>query len=221
MLFEGLFIFELFILYLLSSNIYTLFFRFFYSITRNNKIAVYLLSLLFFPGTFLHEIAHWIMSILLFVSPGSISLIPKLEKNSIKFGSVLIEKTDPLRNLMIGAAPVFLGLTIIIGSIYFTLNHGLLANYWTIFILSCLVFEIGNTMFSSKKDMEGALELIGIILLVAGIVYLLGLRIQLSTITAFLSQPLIVGIFQKGSLYLLFPIIIDMGLIFILRLFYK
>lgn len=212
MFFEALFIFELFLLYLLSYNV---------SILLSRFLPIHLLALLFLPGTLLHEIAHWLAAVLLFVSVGNISLIPKLEKGGLKLGSVSIEKTDPARRFLIGSAPVFLGVSIIIVGIYFALNNDLLNNYWSIPILSYIIFVIGNTMFSSKKDMEGALKFSLVILLLGSISYLLGLRIQITMIIDFLSQPFVVDIFQKGSTYLLFPIIIDASFILILRIFHR
>lgn len=221
MFFEGLFIFELFLLYLLSHNVSFVLSGFFYRLTKNKKLTINLLALLFLPGTFLHEAAHWLSALVLFVPAGKMSLWPKLTGNSVILGSVSMVKTDHVRRLLIGTAPVIFGVGIITGAIYFATKNNLLDNYWNILILSLIVFEIGNTMFSSKKDMEGAIELLLAVILLGGICYILGLRIQIETVIDFLSQPLITAIFQKGSIYLLLPIIVDAVFILILRIFYR
>lgn len=218
MLFEGLFIFELFLLYFLSHNVSVLFSRFLYRLTRNKKLTVNLLALLFLPGTILHEIAHWMTAKALFVPVGKISLYPKLTSGGVILGSVSMNKTDPLRRLLIGTAPVFFGVGIIVGALYFASKNNLLNNYWSILLLAYIVFEIGNTMFSSKKDMEGTIGLLLVVIFLGGICYLLGLRIQISAIMAFLSQPFVTAVFQKGSIYLLLPIIVDGIFILVLRI---
>lgn len=221
MFFEGLFIFELFLLYFLSNKVSVLFSGFLYSLTRNKNITVNLLALLFLPGTILHEIAHWVAAKALFVPVGKISLRTKFTSDGVILGSVSMEKTDPLRRLIIGTAPVFMGVGIITGSLYFASKNNLLNNYWSILLLALVVFEIGNTMFSSKKDMEGTIGLLLVVIFLGGICYLLGLRIQTATIISFISQPLIIAVFQKGSVYLLLPIIVDAVFISVLKIFHK
>ena len=221
MFFEGLFVFELFLLYFLSHNVTMLFSRFFYRLTRSKNLTVNLLALLFLPGTILHEMAHMLTAMVFFVPVGDISILPKLTSGGVILGSVSMGKTDPLRRLIIGTAPVFFGIGIIVGALYFISKNNLLNNYWSILLLAYAVFEIGNTMFSSKKDMEGAIELLIVVILMGGIFYLMGLRIQIETIIAFLSQPLITAVFQKGSIYLLFPIIVDAVFISVLKIFHR
>jgi hypothetical protein len=224
MLFIGLFILELFILYLLSRNLYVLLFRCIHHVTRNKRATIHLVAFLFLPGTFLHEVAHWITANLLFVPTGSMTLIPKMdEKGNLRLGSVMIAKTDIIRRFLIGAAPVILGVSIILATLYFAFQKNIFDNYLIIFLLGCLVFQIGNTMFSSKKDMEGALGLI-LTVLVAGIVfYFLGLQlhVDISRVMELFSNPMVTNIFLKGSLYLLIPILIDLLFILILKPIYK
>jgi hypothetical protein len=222
MFFIGLFILELFILYLLSRNIYVLFFQLLHHATRSKKITIHLLAFLFLPGTLLHEAAHWLAAKILFVSTGSMTLIPKMdEKGSLRLGSVMIAKTDIIRRFIIGAAPVILGVSIILAMLYFAFKKNIFNDYLVIVLLGYLVFEVGNTMFSSKKDMEGALSLI-LAVLVTGVIFyflglFLGLSVETSGIIELLSSPILVDIFRKGSLYLLIPMVIDLLFIIILK----
>lgn len=225
MFFIGLFVVELFILYLLTHNIYNLFFKLFYRITRNKNAAIYLLAFLFLPGTFFHELAHWLAAIILFVPTGPMTLIPKMkEGGGLRLGSVAIAETDIMRRFIIGAAPVLFGVVLILGMLYFAFKNDVLNNYLMIFLLGYFVFEIGNTMFSSKKDMEGALGLILTVLITSVVLIFLGfsigIRFDFSVVVDFLSNPVIVNIFSKGALYLLIPIIIDLVFIAILRVFH-
>ncbi len=182
-------------------------------------MTVYAFAFLFLPGTFLHEFAHYLTAMILFVPAGDISLSPKLTHDSLKLGSVTIGKTDPFRRLLIGTAPVFIGLSVILASLYYSSHEGLLKNPWIILLLGYIVFEVGNTMFSSEKDMEGALELLAAMIFLGIICYILGLRIPWSFAQGYLSQSTITTIMQKGIMYLVFPIVVDLVFVLFLKVF--
>ena len=99
-----IFLAELVLLAILTSHSSSYFLRLFYFLTGSEKAAVILFSILFFPGTLIHELAHWLMAKLLFVPTSSMEFIPQIQGGSIKLGSVSIAKTDPLRRLLIGVA---------------------------------------------------------------------------------------------------------------------
>ncbi len=219
MLFIGLFVIELVILYLLTHNIYTLFFNLFYRVSRGKNIATYLLAFLFLPGTFLHELAHWLAAIILFVPVGSMTLTPKRNGGgNLRLGSVSIAKTDIMRHFIIGAAPIIVGVSIILTMLYMAFKENIFNNFLMFFLLGYVVFEIGNTMFSSKKDMEGALSLVLMLLVASVVFYFLGFRVVISGVIEFLSSPIIVDIFRRGTLYLLIPMLIDLFFILILKM---
>lgn len=182
---------------------------------------MYILAFLFLPGTFLHELAHYLTAMILFVHTGNMSLWPKETGKGIKFGSVMIQKTDFIRHFIIGIAPVLFGLALILGLFYYVTKANLYKNVWIVLISGYLIFNIGNTMFSSQKDMEGALKLLIFIIILIVISYSLGLRISTQEIEKIFSQPQLTAIFQHASLYLSFPIIIDAFSILLLKIFHK
>ena len=219
MFFVLLFLIELFTLFLLSRTLTSLLFTFFYKTTRSKRISVYLMSFLFFPGTLIHELSHLLSASLLQVPVGEIELVPKLTDNNLKLGSVQVAKTDPLRRFLIGVSPFLVGTSILICYFYYALENNLFTNQFFIVAGFYIVFEIGNTMFSSKKDMEGALELILALIILAVIFYLAGFRISALNPDLFFSNPAILQTFRKASLYLAAPIGVDLSLIILLRLF--
>lgn len=123
-----------------------------------------LLSMVFFPGVVIHELAHFLMASVLFVRVGEMEFTPQMHGDGIKMGSVRIAKTDIFRRFLIGVAPLIVGLLILIITTYYMLP---IISQLTFSILSVVltvvylygIFVITNTMFSSKKDMEGALGL--------------------------------------------------------------
>lgn len=108
------------------------------------------------------------MAKILFVKVVGFSLWPRIVGHEIHLGHVEIVKTDFVRRFLVGIAPILFGVLLLISSIYLLFTHNLQSDYLFIFLESLLVFEIGNTMFMSKKDMEGSWKIIvlGILLFV-------------------------------------------------------
>lgn len=167
---------ELALLFFLSRKITAGIFYICYRYTHNKKIGYAVLAMLFFPGTIMHELAHWLIAELLRVRTGEISLYPVIEEQGVRLGSVAIAKTDPVRRLLVGLAPIIVGILMImaITNIYvqyfpdsiivlISKSHfNLLQHYVLTFsfrvislIFFYMIFVVGNTMFSSKRDMEG------------------------------------------------------------------
>lgn len=85
-----------------------------YLVTRRTDVTGVLFALLFFPGVLLHEISHWLVAGMLRVRTGRISLIPRpLPGNRLQLGFVEAEASDPLRETLIGAAPLISGSTFV------------------------------------------------------------------------------------------------------------
>lgn len=210
---------ELFLLFLLSRTVTKKLSRFLYHQTRSQKITITGIALLFFPGTFIHELSHYLMAQFLFVPVGHMEFVPKIEGTSVKLGSVSIARTDIFRRLLIGMAPFLFGTTIILILLFYAAHNNLFDNPLFILLIGYVLFEIGNTMFSSKKDMEGAIELLLTLGVIGTIFYFVGLRLPEIAIASIFEQPLVAKAFEKGSLFLLAPLGIDILIIGLFKLF--
>ena len=178
------------------------------------------LAWLFFPGTLIHELSHAIMAGVLGVRVGTMEFMPVIEGDSVKLGSVQVAQTDFFRRFLIGAAPFFFGTSILLGVLYYASQNNLFNNIWIVILIGYVVFEIGNTMFSSKKDMEGALELFGTIIAITIIFYFFGVRLPAVNPDVIFENAIVKDVLQKGSLFLLVPIALDViviGLLKVLR----
>ena len=210
------------ILFLLSRKLTSLIAFVFAQITGSNAVAIQLLAVLFFPGVVIHELAHWLIASILFVPTGEIEFLPRVQGNMVKLGSVGIGSTDPIRRFFIGVAPLFLGTIVLLG-IFFYLNPSFFPFTWKAFIFLYVIFEIGNTMFSSKKDLEGvAIFTVLVFLLLSLLAFLkvplipFALALFASSTTATIAMQLIE--------FLLMAIGLDLGIIGVLILiarFYK
>ncbi len=215
MIYFLVFIGEMVLLAVLSRHSSSYFLRLFHTITGSEKAAIILFSILFFPGTLIHELAHWLMAKLLFVHTSSMEFIPQVQGDFIKLGSVSISKTDPLRRLLIGVAPVLLGLSIMLGTLWSIQNFFSYFNlypWWIWLGLGYVVFVIGSTMFSSRKDLEGSLGVIIGFALTMSLFYFLGFGWLMKAIFDYLTVNLNI-FFQQLSWFLTIPIGVSLTII--------
>src|SRR5580765_3063079 len=71
--------------------------------------------LLLVPGVLVHEGSHWLAAALLGVRAGRFSVVPeRLPDGTLRLGYVETEHVDPLREALIGAAPLLAGAAVII-----------------------------------------------------------------------------------------------------------
>lgn len=178
----GLFVFAFLILFLVSQFLTRELGSFFMRVTKSQTMSIYLLALLFFPGVLIHELGHFLMASFLLVRTGEIEFLPKIQEGGIKLGSVSIAHTDPLRRFVIGVAPFVSGLAILFLSAYYLTP--LWPFSWKTILFGYILFEIGNTMFSSKKDLEGAIGLLLFVGFIVGSLFVLGTRLPENIIYA-------------------------------------
>lgn len=163
------------------------------------------------PGTLIHEMAHLLVAGVMLVPVGDISLMPEIRENGVKLGHVEIAKTDFFRRALIGFAPVFVGMGILVGMVYFANSQFFSQGsypIWLILILFYLVVVIGNTMFSSRKDLEGAMGFVVLFLSIFGALYLLGF----AQVFTFIQNNLVEsrsGFYQSFAYLLAVPVIGD------------
>lgn len=220
MLYPILFFSELFVLFLLSNSLTRHISSFLFHVTKSKRITIVSMAFLFFPGTLIHELSHYLAAKLLFVPTYTIEFFPKLYGETLKLGSVSIAKSDFLRQLLIGMAPFFVGTILLLGTLFYAAQQQLFKNIFFIILIGYIVFEIGNTMFSSKKDMEGAIELLLTLSIILSGLYVSGINFPID-IKIFFENRILQQAFEKGSIFLLAPLSINIILISCLKVIKK
>src|SRR5688572_24943167 len=119
MVFFIIFVLEFILLFFLSKRLIRALSLTIFKITKSQNVVINTLAVIFLPGTIFHELAHLLTAGVLLVPVGEISVIPEIEENGVKLGSVQIGKVDPFRLTIVGVAPVLLGLSAILGILYF------------------------------------------------------------------------------------------------------
>lgn len=163
-------------------------------LAKSRPVAISFISILFFPGTVIHELAHLFVAEILGVKTSGLTLVPEgLEKTEVRTGSVSVAQSDPIRRAVIGVAPVFVGLGALGLISYFLPGvwqqvsidaaNGILFSQYSVYLLLLLVyslFAVSNTMFSSPEDMEGFLPVSIVLILIGAALYIVGIRISLT-----------------------------------------
>ncbi len=157
-------------------------------VTRHQSVALGLFSLLFFPGVLLHETSHYITARLLGVRTGRFSVLPQLLPNGrLRLGYVETAVADPIRDGLIGAAPLLTG-GLVIGYLGTrALGLGVLAQlatsgqweaFWSglailpqqkdFWLWFYLAFTVSSTMLPSSSDRRAWVPVsIGVLVIVA------------------------------------------------------
>lgn len=203
------------VLYIFSRLFIQKLFIVLYRFTKDRDKASLFLGLIFLPGTFVHEISHFITALFLLVPVGELNLIPELQEEGLKLGSVKIGQTDFVRGSLIGLAPLLVGFGILFYAISFTLMPGNLNNPWIIALMLYLVFEITHTMFSSREDLRAVLELVVFIAVVAATLYFLKIFTPFIYIYGKILE--VDPFLQKLSYFLFIPIAIELAFLGLFR----
>lgn len=214
-----IFILEIILLFFLSRSLHKRLSSFFFKVTKSKNITVWLMALLFFPGTLVHEMAHFLTALFLFVPVDSVELLPTYEKKRIKLGSVSLQKADPFRSFLIAIAPFIYGNAIMFCVFYFFINNQNQLNIFYLLIVFYLLLAIANTMFLSKKDFSGVWRLILALIIFYALLYFCGIRVPLSQVNLVISR--LEPVFESVYRFLLVPIISDLAVVGFLSIISK
>lgn len=176
MLFFILLIIQAIALYFLSRQTINEIFYFLRLFIKEEKVNYVIVTILFLPGTILHELGHFFMAIVLFMRVRDLRIFPEFKDDEIKLGHVLYEKQDPVRGVIIGIAPIFAAMFLFWCLAYFQLfpNQNILVSL----LLGYLIFAVSSTMFSSKQDLVDLVFIIPFILLAALFIYIFNIKID-------------------------------------------
>ncbi len=172
---------------------------FFLLVTRNPNLAVLFFSLVFLPGVFLHEFSHFFTAKLLGVRTGRFSIFPRDMKNGrLQLGFVEVAAADPVRESLIGAAPLMAGSGFVayaglsrlgLDSIWTAVvQHGLseglnellfLFQQPDVWLWFYLALAVSSTMFPSSSDRQPMVKLVIGLMILLGVVLALGAGVWL------------------------------------------
>ena len=220
MIYFLLFVLELGLLFFVSKKLINSLAKTFFKFNFSHKTVVHILAILFLPGTILHELAHLLVAGVLLTPVGELSVLPEVEGESVKLGSVQIGKVVRFMMSLVGGATVIFGVV----AILFILSFFNFSVWWQAILGLYLIFEIGNSMFSSKKDLEGVIWFLASILVIS----------ILSAVTLYIASPMtfqnilmffnsldldgVIKFLKQANIYLLIPLVLDLFVIFLAKI---
>lgn len=163
-------------------------------LTRHPGITIGIFALIFIPGVFLHELSHFIMAQILRVRTGRFSLVPTpMPDGRLQMGYVETERSDFVRDSLVGAAPILFGTLILawvaverlqLAVMWDVLRNnqmdlfllGLtilprLPDFWLWFYLA---FTVSSTMMPSESDRQSWTPPLVVIAIFLGLLLLAG-----------------------------------------------
>lgn len=182
-------------------------------LTKNHDVSLAILSFIFLPGTIIHELSHFITATILFLRVVDVQIFPKWDNYSVKLGSVVYEKKDAVRGVIVGISPLFFGSLILV-----LIRVLRLFPHESIFINSLmvyLIFIISSTMFSSKQDLQDFVFIIPLFFIVGIIFYVFDIRFAM-----IIQEGWYISLLEnvtKISGWLKYPLFIHLALIILFK----
>lgn len=159
-------------------------------IFRDPDVAMITYSLTVLPGVVLHEGSHWIIATLIGVRTGRFSVFPERTADGhLRLGFVETERTDVIREALIGAAPLLAGAFALgwvgqallgLGPVGEALLRGDLAgalvglvavgsapDSW---LWIYMLFAVSNAMLPSRSDQRAWLPAVAIVVAIIGVI---------------------------------------------------
>lgn len=194
---------------------------------NSSNAGMALLWFVLLPGVVLHELSHWSMARLLGVSTGRLRLTPSLQGKQVVLGSVEVQRTDPLRDSLVGLAPFLAGTLALLAIGHWIFDAASLGQAWErndwasiaaqlagafqvddAWLWLYLLVAISNAMMPSPSDRESwRLVLVYLAIVVAAVLLFAGVP----SLPAALIDALAGGL---RSLTYLFALVLIIDLVF-------
>jgi len=150
--------------------------------------AIIIWSLIFLPGTIIHEVSHFLLAALTGARTGKIEIFPEyLEDESdnqntrVALGSVQTQKLNPLQGFLVGIAPFLSGIVLLIWLAALLQTSYTTSNTWLFLLEGYFFFTIANSFFPSWTDIKQTLPFVIIFLLVALAAWYFGFQVSLNS----------------------------------------
>ena len=162
------------------------------------RAFVWLWSVIFLPGTIIHEMSHLFAAAITGTKIGKVEIFPELprsgigaqfdqQKKSVHLGYVQTQELGLFRGFIVGSAPFLMGLgllvwlastikiTVLIASLDPSTSLGMTERILP-FLQLYLFFTVANSLFLSWVDFKHALPLVIIVVILGAIFYAIGIQ---------------------------------------------
>lgn len=176
------------------------------------KFVIILWSIIFLPGTIIHELSHFFMAILVGARTGKVEIFPRsLDSDTDTFvlGSVQTQKLNIVQGVLVGLAPILSGLVLVfwLSGLIFT-SYNQLTSYSI--VIGYLFFTVINSMFPSRSDLNHVIPAVITLTLLFLLLFFSGVNISLdlNDLAYRLVSPLLSGIWLAIVINIIISILI-------------
>ncbi len=190
--------------------------------TRHSLIVVW--SIIFLPGTVIHELAHFFFAILTGARTGKIEVLPEYleedwedenEGKHVALGYVQTQKLNIIQGFFVGNAPFLIGLILMVWLAGLLQNSFAVLNYPSLFFQGYLFFTIANSFFPSWTDIKQTIPLVIVSAVFALVLWLVGVA------TFIKPNAFLIGIMDTISATILVSVVFNLLIVVFLFLFGK
>lgn len=136
----------------------------------NQNLLIWFWSIVFLPGTIIHEISHFLVAAATGTRTGKIEIFPefiedfleKKERQGVALGSVQVARMNPVQGFLVGLAPFLFGTVLLIWLASLMRVNYSTQNISVLSLQTYLFFVIANSLFPSWTDIKQTLPLFAI-----------------------------------------------------------
>jgi len=154
----------------------------------NQNVLIWIWSVVFLPGTIIHEISHFLAAAATGTRTGQIEIFPEFIENlleesdrprGVSLGSVQVARMNPLQGFIVGLAPFISGTVLLIWLSSLIQVSYQAQNPYPLLLQAYLFFVIANSFFPSWSDIKQTLPLFIITLIAMALAGYFGLQFTL------------------------------------------
>ncbi|KKT39697.1 hypothetical protein A3K29_02360 [Candidatus Collierbacteria bacterium RIFOXYB2_FULL_46_14] len=143
-------------------------------------------SVIFLPGTVIHEMSHFFFAIITGARTGKIEIFPEYlegdwedeeEGRSVALGYVQTQKLNPIQGFFVGTAPFIVGMFLLVWLASLLQTSYASGQILFLCLQGYLFFTVANSFFPSWSDIRQTLPLVIIALVCLLIAWTLGLQL--------------------------------------------
>lgn len=147
----------------------------------SRKALIVLWSIVFLPGTVIHELSHFLFAILVGARTGKIEVFPEFLEDDdgeggVALGYVQTQKLNPVQGVLVGLAPFIVGVALLVWISTAIQSSYLTASVSSLVLQGYLFFTISNSFFPSRSDLNHAIPAGITIVIIAVILWLVGVQ---------------------------------------------
>jgi len=169
----GILILSLLVLYFSKNKLSIELGRLIHKIGGDQRFLIILWSIVFLPGTVIHELSHFLFAVLTSARTGKIEIFPNFlennfenedsESGSVTLGYVQTQRLNPIQGFLVGTAPLLVGLALLVWFADLIQKYFYTGDYLFVFLIGYLFFTISNSFFPSAADIKQVIPFVVIV----------------------------------------------------------